>query len=215
MLDLLKLLVRIFLCGVVDVEGVPSTRVSNADVSTDTVSSLFPDADDTLVLEPGHTGDDLVDGRLGDSCEGLEGVELRVGIDSTELIRSGEGSEESRPDESNNGELGNAAVGEFGLTEPLEITHEVSFNVKGVVELSEGSGGESDGVETNISDQGTVKGVGAGSERKSLCSLKELDIKGSSDLAAGLGRGESSGRASEEGKGSNLHHGGYWGYVER
>eukprot|EP01083_Nonionella_stella_P197901 727169_1 len=166
MLDLLKLLVRVLLRGVVNVEGVPCSGVSNSDVSEDTVGTLLLDADDTVVLNPSHTSDDLVDGGLRHGGEGLEGVEFTVGVSTSELIGSGEGSEKSGPEESDNGELGDTAVGKLGLTEPLEVAHEVSLNVKGVVEGGEGAGGESDGVESNISGEGAIKGIGRGSEWK-------------------------------------------------
>eukprot|EP01083_Nonionella_stella_P091001 254343_1 len=205
MLDFLNLLFGILLRGVVDVEGVPCSRVSNTDVSEDTVSTLLLDADDTVVLDPGHAADDLVDGGFRHGGESLEGVELTVGINTSELIGSREGSEKSGPEESDNGELGDTAVGKLGLTEPLNVAHEVTLNVKRVVEGGEGAGGESDGVESDISNKGAIKGVGGRSEGEGLGSLDEVvRVKGGGDLA-GLGRGESGGRASEEGKSSDLH----------
>jgi len=204
MLDLLKLLVRIIFRGVFNVEGVPCSRVSNTNVSKDTVGSLLLDADDTVVFDPCHTSDNLVNGGFWDGGKSLEGVELTVGINTAELIGSREGSEESRPEESNNGKLGDTAVGKLGLTEPFNITHEVTLNVKRVVEGGEGTSGESDGVESDISRKGAIKSIRAGSERKSLGSLNPVGVKGGGGLT-GLSRGESGGRASEEGKGSDLH----------
>eukprot|EP01083_Nonionella_stella_P144339 450508_1 len=206
MLDLLKLLVRVLLRGVVNVEGVPCSGVSNSDVSEDTVGTLLLDADDTVVLDPGHAADDLVDGGFRHGGESLEGVELTVGINTSELIGSREGSEKSGPDESDNGKLGDTAVGKLGLTEPLNVAHEVTLNVKRVVEGGEGAGGESDGVKSNISGERAIEGVGAGSERKSLGSLNPVGVKGGGGLA-GLSRGESGGRADDEGSSDDLHGG--------
>lgn len=205
-LDLLNLLLRIFLRGVVDVEGVPSAGVTNTNVSGDTVGSLFLDADDAVVLDPCHTANDLVNGGLGHGGQGREGVELTVSINSAELVGSGEGSEKSRPEEADNGELGDTAVGKLGLTEPLNIAHEVTLNVKGVVEGGKGASGETDGVETNISGEGSIKGIGRGSEGKGLGSLNPVGVKGGGGLAGG-GRGEGGGRASKGGEDSKLHGG--------
>ena len=203
-LDLLELLLSIFLRRVVEVEGVECTRVSNSDISNNTVGSLLLDKGDTTVLEPSRTGNNLVNGGFRHGGKGLEGVEFRVGINSSVCLDTGEGSEKSGPDESNNGELGDTAVGKLGLTEPLQVAHEVTLNVKGVVEGGEGRGGEANGVESNISGKGSVEGIGRRSERKSFGSLDEVGVKGGGGLA-GLGRGECGGRADEEGESGDLH----------
>ena len=133
-LDLLKLLLGILLGGVVEAKGVPCSGIPNANIANDAVLALLLDAGDTTVFHPSHTGNNLVEGRFGHSGQGLEGVEFTVGIDSAKLLGSGEGTKETGPDESNHGELGNTAVCELGLTEPLQVSHEVALNVQWVVE---------------------------------------------------------------------------------
>jgi len=205
-LDLLDLLFRIFLRGVVDVEGVPTSWVPNANVAKDTVGSLFPDTDDTLVLEPSCASNNLEERRLGNGCDGFERVQLRVGINSAELIGSWEGSEEAGPDESDASELGNTTVGKFGLTEPLDVAHEVSLDVKGVVEGGQGLRGEANGIKTNISRERSVEGVWGGSEGKSLCSLNPVGAQGSGGFAS-LGRGKGGSRAGKKIDGGDPHDG--------
>lgn len=165
-LDLLELLLSVFLGGVVDVERVPSSGVCKSNISRDAVLALLLDALNTLVLNPSHTSDNLVDGKAGNVVDGLKRVDVRVSIGTSEVLVTGEGSEKSRPDESNNGKLSDTSVGELGLTKPLNISHEVSLLVDGVVEGGEGSGGESNGVETNISDERSIEGGWSRSERK-------------------------------------------------
>lgn len=203
-LDLLNLLLGVLLRRVVDVEGVEGSGVSDANVADDAVGALLLDSDNSLVLKPGHAANDLVDGALRDSREGLEGVEFTVGINSAELIGSGEGAEESRPDEPNNGELSDTAMGELGLTEPLEVAHEVSLLVEGVVERGERLGGEADGVESNISRKAAVEGVRRGSEREGLGTLDPLDVQGGG-RPVGLGGGEGRGRGGGKGGDGKLH----------
>ena len=203
-LDLLELLVSIFLRRVVEAKWVVSSGVADANVSDNTVGSLLLDADDTLVFNPCHTSNNLVDSGLGHTAEGIEGVKVRVSIGTSEVHRSGQSYEESRPDESNNSKLGDTAVGKLGLTKPLEISHEVSLYVKRVVEGGSRGGGETNGVETNISGKRSVKSVGGGSERKSLCSLNPLNIKSGGGLSS-LGRSEGGGRAKSGGDNSELH----------
>ena len=200
-LDLLKLLLGVLLRGVVEVEGVEGSRVSDANVADDTVSALLLDSDNSLVLEPGASGNDLVDGALRDSLEGLERVELaEVGV----ALRAGEGAEESRPEETDNGELSDTAVGELSLTEPLKVAHEVSLHVKGVVERGKRLGGEADGVESNISRKAAVEGVRRRSEREGLGALVPLDVQGGG-RPVGLGGGEGRGRGGGKGGDGKLH----------
>jgi len=133
-LDFLKLLVSVFLWRVVEVKWVVTTGVADANVSNNTVLSLLLDALDAVVFDPRHTSNNLVNGSCGHTGEGLKGVKVRVGISTSEVIRSGQGSEKSGPDETNNSKLGDTAVGKLGLTKPLKIAHEVSLLVKRVVE---------------------------------------------------------------------------------
>ena len=100
--------------------------------------ALLLDADDALVLEPLHAGDDLVEHRLGHGCDGLQRVELRVGVDAAELVGAREGPEEARPDEPDDRELRHSAVRKLGLAQPLQVAHEVALHVQGVVEGREG-----------------------------------------------------------------------------
>lgn len=203
-LNLLELLRGIFLRSVVDVEWVPAAWVSNSDISRNAVLALLFDADDTLVFNPGHTSDNLVDGKVGNLLDGLKGVDVREGIGTSEVLVTGEGTEKSRPDETNNGKLSDTAVGELGLTEPFKVTHEVAFFVKGVVEGGEGGGGETNGVESNISDKGSIEGVGGRSEGKCSWRVIELNIEGGGGLAL-LGRGEGGGGSGKEREGGELH----------
>jgi len=207
-LNLLKLLLSIFFGGVVDVEWVPSAWVSKSNISGDAVLSLLFDADDTLVFNPGHTSYNLVDGKVGNLLDGLKGVNVREGIGTSEVLVTREGSEKSGPDESNNGKLGDTAVSQLGLTEPFKVAHEVALNVKGVVEGSERGGGETNGVESNISNKGSIEGIGGRSEGECSWRVIELNIKSGGGLAL-LGRGEGGGRASKEGDGSELHGGSF------
>ena len=93
MLDLLELLRSIFLGSVVDVEWVPSTWVSESNISRNTVLALLFDADHTLVFNPGHTTDNLVDGKVGNLLDGLKRVNVGEGISSSEVLVTGEGPE--------------------------------------------------------------------------------------------------------------------------
>jgi len=203
-LDFLKLLCGVFFWGVVEVEWVPATGVSEANISEDTVAALLLDPDHTLVFNPCHTSNNLVNGKIGNLGDGFERVNIRVGISSSEVLVTGEGSEKGRPDETNNGELSNTAVGKLCLTEPLDIGHEVSLLVERVVEGGEGGGGETNGVEANISGERSIKSGGGRSIWKSTGSLDPL----STECGGGwsLGRGsEGSGRANKEREGSDLH----------
>ncbi len=173
-LDLLQLLLGIFLGGVVEVEWIPSAGVSDADVPEDAVLPLLLDADDALVLEPGHAGDDLVQCRFRHGRDGLKRVELGVGVDAAELVGSWEGAEQSRPDEPDDRELGDAAVRELRLAKPLEVAHEVSLLVQGVVEGRERRRGEADGIESGVPGEGSIEGVWARSERQGLGALDEV-----------------------------------------
>jgi len=202
-LDFLELLVSIFLGRVVQVEWIPSAWVSNADVSNDAVFSLLLDPNDTLELDPGHSTDDLVDGKLRNLGDGLKRIGVRISIRSSEVLVSRERSEKSRPDESDNCKLGNTSVGEFSLTEPLKISHEVSLLVDGVVERGEGSGGETNGIEASISRERSVEGGGSRSEGKCTGALGPF-IKRSRSRSLGSG-GECSGRAEKEGESGDLH----------
>ena len=168
-LDLLKLLLGIFLGGVVKAEGIPRSGVANSNVADHAVLPLRPDALDALVFEPGHASHDLVNGRVGNRGQGLEGVHFRERVDSAELVDarevSGQGEdvelrEERRPDEAHDRELGDAPVREFGLAQPLQIGHEVSLDVQRVVERGEGGGGEADGIEADVAGEGAVEGIG-------------------------------------------------------
>jgi hypothetical protein len=203
-LDLLKLLLSIFLRSIVDVEWVPSTGVSKSNISRNAVGALLFDALDTLVFNPGHTSNNLVDGKVGNLLDGLKGVNIREGIGSSEVLVTGEGSEKSRPDETNNGELSDTAVGELGLTKPLKVTHEVTLFVKGVVEGGEGGGGETNGVESNISNKGSIESIGGRSEGECSWRVIELNIKGGGGLAL-LGRGEGGGGTGKGGDKGELH----------
>ena len=211
-LDLLELLLGVFVGGVVEVEGVPPAGVADADVAEDAVLALLLDADDALVLEPGGSGDDLVEGRLGHGGDCLKRVELGVGVDAAELVGAREGPEEARPDETDDRELRDAAVRELGLAEPLQVAHEVALLVQGVVEGREGGRGEADGVEPDVAGEGAIEGVGARSEGQGLGPLDELDVEGGGRLAV-LGGGESGGRAKEEGESGDLHGGIVVGWV--
>mmetsp|Transcript_20662 Transcript_20662/g.43413 ORF Transcript_20662/g.43413 Transcript_20662/m.43413 type:complete len:263 (-) Transcript_20662:85-873(-) len=202
-LDFLELLVSIFLGRVVEVEGVPSAWVTNADVSDNTVLSLLLNPDDALELNPCHSSDNLVDGKLGDLGDGLKRVDVRVSVGSSEVLVSRERSEKSRPDESHDSKLGNTSVGELCLTKPLKIGHEVSLLVDGVVERGEGGGGESNRVKSGISGKGSVEGGGGRSEGKCTGALGPF-VEGGRSRSLG-GGGESSGRAEEERKSSDLH----------
>jgi len=203
-LDLLELLVSIFLRRVVEAKWVVSAGVADSNVSNNTVLSLLLDADDALVFDPCHTSNNLVDGSLGHTGEGLKRVKVGVSINTSEVLRSGQGSEKSGPDETNNSKLSDTAVGKLGLTKPLKITHEVSLLVKRVVEGGSGDGGETNGVDADISWKRSVKSGGGGSERKSLGSLNPFNIKSGGGLA-GLGRSEGGGRAKSGGDNSELH----------
>jgi len=203
-LDLLELLLSIFLRSVIEAKWVPCTGVADANVSTNTVSSLLLDADDALVFNPCHTCNDLVNSSSGHVVDGLKGIDVRVGVNSSEVLTSWEGSEKCRPDETNNGKLSDAAVGKLGLTKPLKITHELSLLVKRVVEGGSGDSGETNGVEANISDERSVKSSGGRSKWKGPGSLIPFNIKSGGGLA-GLGGGEGGGRAKSGGDNGELH----------
>merc|ERR1719232_602681 len=135
---------------------------------------------------------------------GGEGVELAVRVDASEVLGAGEGAEESRPDEPDHGELRDATVRQLGLAEPLEVGHEVSLDVQGVVERREVARRESDGIEADVSREGAVEGVRARSEREGLRALDELHVEGRGGSAVARG-GEGGGGAGEEGGGDDLH----------
>lgn len=200
-LDLLKLLLGELLRRVVEVEGVERSGVSDANVADDAVGALLLDSDNSLVLEPGTASNDLVDGALRDSREGLERVEF---TEVSVALGSGEGAEESRPEETDNGELSDTAMGELSLTEPLKVAHEVSLNVKRVVERGKRLGGEANGVESNISRKAAVEGVRRRSEREGLGALGPLNVQGGG-RPVGLSGGEGRGRGGGKGGDGKLH----------
>lgn len=119
-LDFLQLLLCVFFGGVGEAERIPAaSTLSKTDVSVDVALSLGLHVSKTLGLNPSHEGNDLEGGDQRNFVEGIKREKLTVGIKAGP--GSGlEGSEKSGPDETNNGQLGDTAVGELGLTVPSQ-----------------------------------------------------------------------------------------------
>lgn len=183
-LELLKALLLVLLGGVVEAEGVPpSLALADAKVTGLVGGTLLADDVDALGLEVGHEEEDLEDGGAGDLGEGLEGVGVGVGVEAGVLV-AGEGAEEAGGDEANDGELGDAAVDELGLTVPGEVAELAVAALEAVEPGSDGDGGEAKGVETGITEHGSVEGGGGSGEGEGL---------GRSGVGPGVSAGGSSG----------------------
>jgi hypothetical protein len=163
-LDLVELVSSILFWRVVEVERVETARsLSDTKVSSLVAGSLLIDDSNTTELEGGHEETDLKkSGRRG-SGKGLNSVGVGVGIDTSPLV-SWKGSKKSRPDETDNGDLGNTTVHKLGLTVPGNA---IDLTVGGIEPRSSSNSGETNRVETNISDQGSIKGWRRLGERKS------------------------------------------------
>jgi hypothetical protein len=183
-LELLKAFLLVLLRGVVEAEGVPpALALADAKVTGLVSGALLADDVDALDLEVGHEEEDLEDGGTRDLGEGLEGVGVGVGIKAGVLV-AGEGAEEAGGDEANDGDLGDAAVDELGLTVPGEVTELAIAALEAVEPGSDGDGGEAKGVETGITEHGSVEGGGGSGEGEGL---------GRSGVGPGGGAGGASG----------------------
>jgi hypothetical protein len=163
-LKFLKLLLSISLLGVIESERVvTSLSLSNTEITGCVVTSLLLDNIDTSDLKIGHEKEDLENGKSGNLGESLEGVEVGVSINSSPII-SGKSSEKSRSEESNDSHLSDTSVDEFGLAVPVEVT---DFSLAAFASGEPGSygyGGESQGIESDVSEHGSVEGSGSGGE---------------------------------------------------
>ena len=167
-LELLKALLLVLLGGVVEAEGVPpSLALADAKVAGLVGGTLLADDADAPGLEVGHEEEDLEDGGTGDLGEGLEGVGVGVGVEAGGLV-AGEGAEKAGGDEANDGELGDAAVDELGLTVPGEVAELTVAALEASEPGSDGDGGEAKGVETGITEHGSVEGGGGSGEGEGL-----------------------------------------------
>lgn len=169
MLDFLDLLLVELFRSVVQVEGVDARArsLSQLKITRHSVRSLRLDQRNTSKFDQGENQDKLGNGLTGNVFEFLDRVDVGVGVFTGPLVTR-EGSEETRPDETNNGQLGNTSVGDFGFTQPLNIAHALGGRGLGVEEGSHRGGGESNRVETDITREGSIEGGRASilSERK-------------------------------------------------
>lgn len=135
MLDFLNLLLVEFFGAVVKVERVDarSGSLSQLKITGHSVGALGADQRNTSEFDQGEDQDDLGNGLTGNVFEFFDGVGVRVGVDTGPLVTR-EGSENTGPDESDNGQLGDASVGDLGFSQPLDITHGVGGTGFGVKE---------------------------------------------------------------------------------
>jgi hypothetical protein len=195
MLEFLKLLLFVLLRGIIEVVWVVSS-LSKVEVARNAVFSLLLDKLEPVDFHASHGDQDLDKSNTRDLVKGLEGVGVVVGISSSPVV-TGEGSESSGPDESEDCQLGDTSVGDFGLTEVLEAVR-AAVPIRG-----SNSTRVSKWVETNISDHGSVQTVRGSSPWKGLAGTGSQ--LGHRRLLCRRGR-EGSGRADEEGgDGSDLH----------
>ena len=168
MLELLEALLLVLLGGVVEAEGVPpSLALTDAEITGLVGGTLLADDADAVELEAGHEEEDLEDGGAGDLGEGLEGVGVGVGVEAGGLV-AGEGAEKAGGDEANDGELGDTAVDELGLTVPGEVSDLAVAALEALEPGSDGDGGEAKGVETGITKHGSIEGGGGSGEGEGL-----------------------------------------------
>jgi len=208
-LDFLDLLLVEFFGSVVQVEWVDARArsLSQLKVTGQSVGALLLDQRDTSKFDQGKDQDQLGDGLTGYVLEFLNGVLVGVSIDTGPVV-TGEGSEKRGPDETENGQLSDASVGDLGLAQPLNIGHAISGRGLGVEERRHRGGGESDGVETDITGKGSVKSGGApvlGERKSSRGTVEWNSVQGSAGNRL-LGGGEG-GRRSDQGCGDNELHG--------
>lgn len=184
MLELLQALLLVLLGGVVEAEGVvPSLALADAKVTRHEGGTLLADDVDASDLEVGHAEEDLKDGGAGDLGEGLEGVGVGVGIEAGVLV-AGEGAEEAGGDEANDGDLGDTAVDELGLAVPGEVADLAVAALEAVEPGSDGDGGEAEGIETGITEHGSIESGGGSGEGEGL---------GRSGVGPGVSAGGSTG----------------------
>jgi len=203
-LDFLKLFLFVLFRGVVKLEGVGSSlTLSKTKVTWKTVSTILADALDTVKLDPDHSSGDLFNGKDWNVSQRLSGVGEGVSVDSRPFV-SGEGSEGGRPDESKNSKLGNASVGDLGLAKPFQVAH--GSGLANIEPAGEGSGGETHGVETGVSDEGSIQSLGGADslEGKSLRWDVEFNIEGSAG-ALNRGRSKGGGRSDKKSGNRKLH----------
>lgn len=202
-LKLLKLLLLEFFGAVVEAEGIPA-GLANTEITGDAVKSFLLDEGESSELNPGHGGDNLGNSKVRNVVELLKGVDVGVGVGTSPFVTR-ESSDPSGDDEAQNGELGNTSVGDLSFTEPLH-----GIDVAGV--KAEGFcgkdvpwlGGETNGVQTGISNKGTIEGVRGELSGEGIGNSVPTNIKSSGGLTL-LGRGEGGGGSSKEGGNSELH----------
>jgi len=207
-LDFLDLLLVEFFGSVVQVKGVDarSGSLSQLKVTGKSLGALPLDQRHTSKFDQGEYQDELRNGLTGDVVELLDGVDVRVGIDTGPIV-TGEGSEEAGPDEANDRQLGDASVGDFGLAQPLDIAHGVSGSGLGVEEGCHWGGGESNGVETNITGKGSIEGGRApvlGERKGGRGAVKWDSVQGSRRNRL-LGGGKGGCRSDQDRGDSELH----------
>jgi hypothetical protein len=165
-LKFLQSLLFVLFGTVVESEGVVAAiTLSDAEVSGRVCGSLFLDDPQTAEFKNGHEEEDLQKSKTGGLVEGLKGVGVAVSINTSPFV-SGESSEKSGGDESNNGDLGNTSMDELGLAVPGQVIGESVASLKSSEPWANRDGRETKGVETNISQHGSIKGSGGSGERK-------------------------------------------------
>mmetsp|Transcript_9140 Transcript_9140/g.26109 ORF Transcript_9140/g.26109 Transcript_9140/m.26109 type:complete len:304 (-) Transcript_9140:3-914(-) len=163
-LELLQTLLLVLLVRVVEAERVvASLALSDAEVSGHVVGSFLLDDAQSAELEEGHEEEDLEEGESWDLAECLQRVGVAVGVDAGPLV-AWEGSEESRGDESDDGDLGDASVDELGLAVPCEVAWDSVASLDALEPGADWDGGEAERVEANVSQHGAVKGGWGGGE---------------------------------------------------
>jgi len=209
MLDFLDLLLVEFFRTVVQVEGVETRArsLSQLKVTRHSGGSLRLDQTDTSEFNQGENKDKLSNGLTGNVVEFLNGVDVGVSINSGPFVTR-EGSEKGRPDETNDSQLRDTSVGDLGFTQPLNISHSLRSRGLGVEEGRHRGGGESNGVETDITRKRSVKSGGAtilGERKGGRRAVERNSAQGSAGNSL-LGRSEG-GRRSDQHRGDSELHG--------
>jgi len=134
-LDFLDLLLVEFFRGVVQSEGVDarSRSLSQLKVTGHSVRALSLDQRHTSEFDQGEDQDELSNGLTGNVFEFLDGVDVGVGVFAGPVV-TWECSEKSGPDETNDRQLSDTSVGDFGFSQPLDIAHGVGGSGFGVEE---------------------------------------------------------------------------------
>jgi len=161
MLDLLQLLLFKFFRSVVQTKRVPSELSPALRVSGLVVGSVFTNDLDATEFQSGHKGKDLEQRSGGSRRNSLQRIGGGEGIGSSPFVTGK--SSETRNNETKDGNHADTAVHKLGLTVPGKSI-DGGISGKQLVEVRSnaiGLGGKKARVESNVTNEGSVKEIGS------------------------------------------------------